>query len=270
MGSQAVFVHEGAMIDYTAGADIDAGQIVVDNTRCYVAKSDIDNGDLGALATGGVFKVDKTGGGGITFSMGDAVYFSDSTGVATATDTDTYFGVAVADATDAATVVYAKLCSFEEGAAEKTALASLSDVGTSTATAGNVLIADGTDFDAGKLGVVSVGNSSSGESIPVMIHAVCSAGGAEDEVVHAGITSKVRILRAWMISRDTSAANVTLSANSKGQAITSATAKGTDNDTVVEFDMIAAGDELTAGWDITATFSAAAAADICLLCVPIA
>jgi hypothetical protein len=72
-----------------------------------------------------------------------------------------------------------------------------------------------------------------------------------------------------MVSRDTNAANVTIKNGS--DAITDATAKGTADAAIVRFgSIIAAADEIAAEDAINATFSAAGAVDVFLLCVPIA
>jgi predicted RecA/RadA family phage recombinase len=51
----ATFVHDGKSIDYTPGADVSAGDVVVQQGLVGVAKLDIASGALGALAVTGVF-----------------------------------------------------------------------------------------------------------------------------------------------------------------------------------------------------------------------
>jgi len=106
------------------------------------------------------------------------------------------------------------------------------------------------------------------EGVPFVINAVVSASGAEDETVLASAQRKFKVIRAWMISRDTNAVNVTL--KNATNAFTSATAKGATDDAVVEFDIIAEQDEVAASAAVVATFSGAGAVDVCLLCIPIA
>lgn len=67
--------------------------------------ADIDSGATGTVFHRGIFNFPKTGSGGIVFALGDRVYWNQGTAKATATVTDDLIGVAVAAATDAATVV---------------------------------------------------------------------------------------------------------------------------------------------------------------------
>jgi len=83
--AQATFVHEGASIDYTPGADVAAGDVVVQGDLVGVAKLDITAGKLGALAVEGVFDFAKATGVGTTLAAGTTVYWDDAANVATAT-----------------------------------------------------------------------------------------------------------------------------------------------------------------------------------------
>lgn len=49
------FVQVGNVVDYTAGADISSGDLVVMGNTLGVALTDIANGDTGAVAIEGVF-----------------------------------------------------------------------------------------------------------------------------------------------------------------------------------------------------------------------
>ena len=60
----AVFVHDGSSIDYTPGAAVAAGDVVVQGDLVGVAKLDIPANVLGALAVTGVFDFPKATGGG--------------------------------------------------------------------------------------------------------------------------------------------------------------------------------------------------------------
>ena len=105
--------------------------------------------------------------------------------------------------------------------------------------------------------------------IPFLIKAVCSASGAEDEVVIASMPRKALVIDAWMIARCANAANVTL--KNAANAFTGAVAKGTADDTIVSMaTIIAEYDEIAAEAAVVASFSAEGAADIFLLCLPIA
>ena len=60
----AQFIHDGKSIDYTPGADVSAGDVVVQNDLIGIAKLDIASGALGALAVTGVFDLPKATGVG--------------------------------------------------------------------------------------------------------------------------------------------------------------------------------------------------------------
>ena len=73
---------------------------------------DITANELGALAVTGVFDVAKEGGVGVTFAVGDKVYWDDGNDFAVATDgagANKLLGKAVAAAADADTTVRVRL-----------------------------------------------------------------------------------------------------------------------------------------------------------------
>ena len=77
----AQFIHDGKSIDYTPGADVSAGDVVVQGELVGIAKLDIASGVLGALAVTGVFDVPKASGdGGI--AAGAEVYWDEAEQVA--------------------------------------------------------------------------------------------------------------------------------------------------------------------------------------------
>lgn len=83
---EAVNVQCGGSIDYTpSGADVAAGQVVVQRDLVGVANVEIKDGKLGALAVHGVFDFAKTASGGITFAVGDVAYWDDTGNVAVPT-----------------------------------------------------------------------------------------------------------------------------------------------------------------------------------------
>jgi predicted RecA/RadA family phage recombinase len=86
MAVQAQFVQDGESIDYTPGADVSAGAVLVHSDLVGVAKRDIKANVLGALAVAGVFDFAKTGGAGVTFAVGDKAYWDDTNNVAVTTD----------------------------------------------------------------------------------------------------------------------------------------------------------------------------------------
>ena len=110
--AQAEFVHRGDAIDYTPEADVAAGEVVVQSDLVGIAKLDIKADVLGALAVSGVFDVAKEGGAGVTFAVGDKIYWDDGNDVAVATDgagANKLLGKAVAAAADADTTVLVRL-----------------------------------------------------------------------------------------------------------------------------------------------------------------
>jgi predicted RecA/RadA family phage recombinase len=82
---QATFVQDGASLDYTPGADVAAGDVVVQGDLVGVAKLDIKTGRLGALAVNGVFDFAKATGVGTAIAMGAIVYWNDAANQATTT-----------------------------------------------------------------------------------------------------------------------------------------------------------------------------------------
>lgn len=81
----AIFVHDGAAIDYTPGSAVAAGDVVVQGELVGVAKLDIAANKLGALAVAGVFDFPKNSGGGTAIAMGVNVYWDSVNKVATTT-----------------------------------------------------------------------------------------------------------------------------------------------------------------------------------------
>ncbi len=69
------FVHDGRAIDHTPGADVAAGDVVVQGELVGVAKLDITANRLGALAVHGVFDFPKDTAGGSAIPVGSVVYW---------------------------------------------------------------------------------------------------------------------------------------------------------------------------------------------------
>jgi len=100
----ATFIQDGDAVDYTPGADVAAGEVVVQGDLVGVAKTPIPAGTLGSLATRGVFDFPKAGGGAI--AGGAVLYWDSSGGVATTTASgNKRIGKAVAAAAAADTAV---------------------------------------------------------------------------------------------------------------------------------------------------------------------
>jgi len=70
-----VFVQEGNLIDYTPGAAVAAGDVVVQGDLVGVANIDIPANTLGALAVVGVFDLPKASGVGTAIAVGSIVYW---------------------------------------------------------------------------------------------------------------------------------------------------------------------------------------------------
>jgi predicted RecA/RadA family phage recombinase len=82
---QAVFVQEGAAIDYTPSADVAAGDVIVQGDLVGVARFDIKSGVLGALAVTGVFDFAKATN--VAYTVGTILYWDDTNNIVTATAT---------------------------------------------------------------------------------------------------------------------------------------------------------------------------------------
>ena len=71
----ATYVQEGDAIDYTPGADVAAGEVVVQGDLIGVAKTPIASGKLGSLAVDGVFDFPKATGVSTAIAVGQTVYW---------------------------------------------------------------------------------------------------------------------------------------------------------------------------------------------------
>jgi predicted RecA/RadA family phage recombinase len=104
------FIHDGNSIDYTPGADVAAGDVVVQNDLVGIAKLDIAANALGALAVTGVFDVPKATGAGTAIGAGAKVYWNATTKQATTTATgNKYLGKTVRASADADATVRVRL-----------------------------------------------------------------------------------------------------------------------------------------------------------------
>ena len=81
----ARFIHDGNSIDYTPGANVAAGDVIVLNSLIGIAKLDIPANTLGALALTGVFEINAEPM--VTYNIGVPVYWNASEDYAT-TDND--------------------------------------------------------------------------------------------------------------------------------------------------------------------------------------
>jgi len=90
------FIHEGKILNYTAGANIASGQFVLIGTIGGVAIAAIANGATGAVQIQGVFSVPKASG---AVTQGAKLYWDATNSVLTTTASgNTIVGVAAAAA----------------------------------------------------------------------------------------------------------------------------------------------------------------------------
>ena len=195
---QGRFIQEGLAVDYTPGADVAAGDVVVQGNVVGIAKNpiDYDASETGSLTLSGVFEVVKAEEALAT--VGASIYWDETgnpyegtggTGAATATPTsNTFMGyVLVAAASDDETVKIL-LRSTIAYVGEGFSLADLSDIDAVNYTAGLMLIGTGTKFAdvalSGAFGMAATGLMS-------MASATVAAAGsiqADAEVVAQGFT----------------------------------------------------------------------------------
>lgn len=110
---EASFVQRGDTIDYTPGANVAAGTVVVQNDLVGITTREIQAGELGAIAVEGVFDVAKEAGGGVTFAVGSLAYWDEINKVAVATDgggAHKLLGKVVLAAADGDAKVRVRLC----------------------------------------------------------------------------------------------------------------------------------------------------------------
>lgn len=99
---KARYIQRGESIDYIPHTDTEAGSVVFLGKLAGITKLDIPAGELGTVATVGVFNVIKASG---AIAQGAAIYWDADAGKATTTPNAKYLGVAIeAAASDAETV----------------------------------------------------------------------------------------------------------------------------------------------------------------------
>jgi predicted RecA/RadA family phage recombinase len=111
----ATYRSTGDRVDYTPGAAVSAGDVVVQGTLVAVATDDIAANRQGSLAVEGVFDLDKAAG--TVFTAGQDVFY-DATSDHARTAGGVYFGKAVEAPATGASTVRAKL--IQQEAAEST------------------------------------------------------------------------------------------------------------------------------------------------------
>jgi predicted RecA/RadA family phage recombinase len=111
------YIQTGDAVDYTPGADVSAGDVVVQGDLVGIAKLDIKTGKLGALAVTGVFDFPKATGTASAIAAGAKVYWNATNGVATTAANDggnpatayPYIGKTIKAAVDADALVRVRL-----------------------------------------------------------------------------------------------------------------------------------------------------------------
>ena len=108
----ATFVHDGSSIDYTPGAAVAAGAVVVQEDLIGIARTPIAPNALGSLAVAGVFDLPKATGAGSAIAAGVVVYWDEAEQVAK-TDAEAgankKLGKTIAAAADADALVRVRL-----------------------------------------------------------------------------------------------------------------------------------------------------------------
>lgn len=106
----ATFVHDGANTDYTPGADVAAGEVVVQGDLVGVTKRPLPANILGSLCVEGVFDVPKASGASTAIAAGATVYWNSAAKQATTTASgNKLMGKTVRAAVDADTTVRVRL-----------------------------------------------------------------------------------------------------------------------------------------------------------------
>ena len=77
------YIQEGETMNFTAGATVVAGQMVLVGGTVGVAVNDVANGAVGVIATQGVFEVAKEGSDVV--AQGVILYYNATNGTATVT-----------------------------------------------------------------------------------------------------------------------------------------------------------------------------------------
>ena len=99
---KAVYVQRGEYIDIIPETKVNAGDVIVQGGLVGVSKLDIEPGKLGAIATTGVYDVEK---GNEAFSPGATAYWDGSKATASATEGNARLGLVVQAADPASPVV---------------------------------------------------------------------------------------------------------------------------------------------------------------------
>lgn len=151
--AEAIFVKKGGARNYTPGADVAAGDVVVlASILIAVAREPILSGVLGTVHTDGIYDVLQAA---MTFADGQAVYWDvngtpvggSTTGAAVESSAEgPFMGFAIGATVGTDLTVRVELRSVESSAAETLGLADLDDIASTAYTGGSILIADNTSL----------------------------------------------------------------------------------------------------------------------------
>ena len=103
------FIAEGNTMPYTAGSNVDSGDLVIAGTMAGVAITDIADGETGTLRLTGVVKLPKASAadaidqGNACYHVGGEITHTDNSGA------NELVGYAYADASAEATEIYVRL-----------------------------------------------------------------------------------------------------------------------------------------------------------------
>lgn len=214
----------GNTIDYTPGSAKSQGNVEVVGTLVGVVVNDTPANTLGALAITGTYEIPKDTS--TAFAAGAAVYWDVADDECNSDSSNPFIGKAAYAAAEADTDVYVVLLTAQAAVDEALGLANLSDVGTATPTLGNLLIADGTDFDSAKLDPLSLKVETTGAAVPMHLFVLATATGATEIPTPA---VKMRIVNAWAYQRGTTETNINI-LNASSTATRANVAAGTTAD----------------------------------------
>lgn len=191
---QGTYIKEGREIDYTASADIDAGDVVVQGQLVGIAKANISNGATGALSVAGIFDVVQAAE---SIPAGAAVYWDANgnpvggvalSGAATATASgNTFMGFAQALTADTDSTVRVALRSAEIAAASVATATSITGTsatlpiaGLAAAQGGAVSVTGGASSTAANAGGAAtvVGGAAGAEGVGGAVGLTGGAGGS--------------------------------------------------------------------------------------------
>lgn len=228
--AQAQFVHDGDAIDYTPSSAIDAGEIIVQNDLVGIAKLDIPADELGALAVTGIYDVPR--GAATAFNPGDEIYWDDDgtseaggTGAAVATSdggNNPFMGYAVLASPDTAASPTVRILLRNDVSVSLAALADISDVEDGAPTAGDILIGDGSAWQATPVtglvtlaadGATALADQAEGAlGLPLILSKSFDGTVAEVHIFDGNCPRKLRIVDVWVeiTAAGSSATTVTL------------------------------------------------------------